>query len=248
MCIIAAPVRSVKSTQLFLVPSVGGKRQLTVYKNTVATASDNLMILPVPNPTTIRFEPGVMAYKNLFTDAKASFHALSVHPRHLERFYRDKSPLRVLDVGPYRASVAGSIADLERLDESVFFITANLRQFLEREYAGTGMGFICCQLRSGETAYEPIAYSHDLEEGTLFAPTMHYHLDGGAPDWDHEIFTIGTTTAAHRNHEAMFLPKEWNEISWDQMPPEFQHTTARRLHRWCAIGDYPNMDMRLRLA
>jgi hypothetical protein len=70
MCIISGPVISVNSTKILALPSNDGTRQLTVYRNAVATPESNAMCLPCPNPETIEFES---VPKDIFSQCSSSF-------------------------------------------------------------------------------------------------------------------------------------------------------------------------------
>lgn len=197
MCIITGAVRSVKQTLLFVAPSLSfydsnqEPRQLTVYQNTVDTMQENLMILPVPYPDTVRFERDVMQYATLFEDLHSSLQ----HPpitlsapatRSLSTRSSPATPLPVFDVGSYRVSVVPSVVELDRLNRGVFSLSEDLKELLHREYAArppliaSPFGFLCCKLRAGAQTYEPLAYSHRrLHVNRLFVPTMHYHAHHG---------------------------------------------------------------------
>ncbi len=265
MCIITGPIRSVSSTKIFVAPSRSRNRQLVVYSNTVATEGRNMMILPVPNPASVQFEEGTMHYENIFEDAAASFYdpnaTLSMNRGPI--YESAEAPLPVLNVGSYQASIAMNIGDLQRLDAAVFSITPELIQMLQRSYGARGLGFVCCILKAGGNAYEPIAYTHDREHpGFIFVPTKHYHMEFApssfyyahmnalradseyADDWDHVIYSVGTKPSlAHLNGDGTFLPTKRNEMNWGQFPPEYQYGPGARLCRWGKRGRFDNIDL-----
>jgi hypothetical protein len=258
MCIISGPVDRVSGTQIFVAPSLDGRRQIVVYKNTVATRQPNMMILPVPNPTTVRFEESVMRYATLFEDAAASFTKFSAYRGGEAAWSRGTlsvapAPLPVQIVGPYQASIVPSIEDLDRLDPTVFQMSAELHNLLTSTYAfganHAPIGFVCCVLRAGKHAYEPIAYSHDITEGSLFVPTKHFHsgetLRELAQDWDHEIYSLGTDLSrAHKQFDTThYRPRPQNEIQWRHFTAEFRHPPSRELRLWSCQGVYTNTDL-----
>ena len=278
MCIIAGPVKSVSSTRIFVAPSTQGDRQLTVYSNTVQTDARNLMILPVPNPQTVQFEPKAMQYKNLFQDAKYSFHTRMLESATLSMTRSaPHSTLDVIDVGSYKASIAYSVDDLLRLNAGVFGdLNPKLLDMLRSTY-GDRFGFVCCILNEGGNTYEPIAYSHVRGSAhSLFVPTKHYHVHNINPlieysyanesirnfyegalhaatkwsdDWDHEIYSIGTTAAsAHKQGHTDYIPKEKNEIDWSQFSSGYKWGPNHRLHRWCMQGEFHNVDLEFTVA
>jgi hypothetical protein len=268
MCIISGPVNSVKSTKIFVAPSLSFERQLTVYRNEVATEAQNLMILPVPHPETVQFELDVMKYKNLFKDVEKSFHTFYYESLCMSDTRSGVFPtsLKVVNVGSYKASVADSVDDLTRLDPSVFAVLNPELIAMLREMYGKEMGFVCCILKKGGNKYQPIAYSHKRAEGsTLFVPTKHYHVEDTssmehsfansrfhsnkwADDWDHEIYSICTTAdSAHKQSREQRVPKDYNELKWDQFPSDFRWKSGQRLHAWCVSGEFPNVDLEFTL-
>jgi hypothetical protein len=253
MCIIVGAVRSVTGTQIFVAPSVGaangGDRQLVVYSNSVDTPAENLMILPLPHPETLKFEKDVMDYAGLFKDLKASLYkemTLSVM-----RSAPPSKTLDVFDVGSYRVSVAMSFQDLYNLNKQIFPFSEDLYKMLQSTYPPR-IGFLCCALKPGETQYKPLAYSHRRDEATkLFVPTKHYHLGEdtqATADWDHEIYSVGTVVSAHRSQEELYVPRNENQVMWNKLPAEYQWGTNAKIHRWACKGEYPNIDVGFAIA
>lgn len=102
--------------------------------------------------------------------------------------------LQVHEVGSYNVSIAASLADLRRIDASVFVVAPNVDELLSRHYHH-GFGFIvACFRESGKK--HPLAYVHPAAaDGSVFVPTRHHHGGGGEEadaHWDHEIFSVGT--------------------------------------------------------
>lgn len=256
MCILREQVVSVGGTKIFVTPSQDATRQLTVYENTVNTAGPNMMILPIPYPETFAFEEGVMEYRDLFRHA-----AESLYIQRPEAFTRCAAapavapPLKVHSVGPYLASIALSILDLDRLDSTVFSpLATNLREMLLETYvdARTPFGFLCCRLRPGDVTYAPIAYSHATLPAGLFVPTKHYHghVEAFADDWDHLVYSFGTEEGyVHSLSEGNthYIPVSPNKIAWPRLPPPFRRSPDEPIRCWRKTGVYRNVDLVLPL-
>lgn len=183
MCIIALPVDSVGETQIFVAPDSTKKKQITVYSNVVDNNEEsNAMILPVPYPNTIQLID-LSNYKDIFQDCKASFdihnmtRSLGVSKSMYKSFDCDgPTKLEVHTVGGYSASIAMNLADLKRVDTTVFRLDDGCAELLQKDYSNPKYGFIICKLEKGQKEYHPFAYSHDLDDGnTMFIPTKHYH-------------------------------------------------------------------------
>jgi len=122
-------------------------------------------------------------------------------PRHKE------AKLEVVKVGSYSCSVAENLADIRRVDESVFKLTPNFDKLLAKYYAER-FGFVICQLQT-DGKQHPIGYVHDMvTPGELFVPTRHQHGNGGEETdahWDHKIYSLNTDSkGAGRTPEEEF--------------------------------------------
>lgn len=180
MCIISGSVKSVNNTQLFVARSKNGKRQFTVYANTVHTPlRNNMMVLAVPNPTTVKFHD-LSSYTDLFKDLENSFpkarSAMLSYSLEAGSTKYEKR-IKVEQVGSYNASIVPSVADLKNLDPEYFYVDSKLIDFMEHTYGSyVNIGFVVCGLRQGNHEYHPFAYSHDIHHSNkLFIPTKHYH-------------------------------------------------------------------------
>ena len=267
MCIISAAVKRVAATKLFAMPSRDGKRQLTVYTNTVDTAATNVMCLPVPAPATFAFEK---VPKDLFKQCSNSIQVVRDEPtwgRSLMLSASNSRPyLAVQSHGSYEVVLVPTMDELDRIPPSFATLTPQVIEFLRSNYP-TGFGVVLCRLRAGSTAYEPFAYSHALEGDRLFLPTKHYHshpIDyslGGRPanwweedhlpgdaDWDHEIYTLQTDAKQAHNVGPKKVPKYNNEIEWDEMPAEFRAGSSYKVHLFEREGSgYRNEDLQFPL-
>lgn len=253
MCIILGQVSSVSSTHLFVVPSVSGTRQLTVYKNTVDSPEDNLMVLPIPHPESLELHK--LKYKKLFSQLRDSVESLTRGPSYpyplgsLALTRSCSAVLPVYDYGSYKVSVALTLEDLFRLDTTVFELPEGSVDFFAKHYSRE-FGYLCCQLKPGKKEYEPVCYSHDLHSsGKLFVPTLHYHIHEGhthtdAADWDHSVYSVGTTPVANLGYRS----KSENEVVWSKLPEGFQWRKTDPIRLARITGHHPNHDLSFALA
>jgi len=204
MCIFNRAVAEVKGTKI-LVGRIKDGRQLTVYENQVAmdaSTTSNAMILPCPfngkekiDLVDLSSQPGI------FAACEAAFpRQRQPQPQSRGMSSPRSSKLEVHQVGSYSISIAESLADLRRIDESVFKVADNVDVILAKHYS-EGFGFIICKFNSGEKRH-PVGYIHPLlneEEGTMFVPTLHEHggdEEAKEADWDHSIFSLCCTEAS----------------------------------------------------
>lgn len=195
MCMLSWEISHVGKTQLFACPSLDGTRQLTVYSNVVDTPADNVMVLPVPFPESVKFET---VHKELFRECTDSF-PKSRGRGVSESLYCDhksRSELKIIDHGSYQVVLVPSLADLERVPSGFAAISEGLRDYIRTSY-NPSYGVIVCKLKPGSINYEPFAYSHTLLDSShisdssineisyfpsrkqLFLPTRHYHKHKG---------------------------------------------------------------------
>ena len=173
MCIISGPVLSVNSTKILVLPSKNGRRQLTVYRNAVATPDSNAMCLPVPNPHSVKFET---VPKDIFTQCSQSFARKELTLSARSWSGNTRSALPILSHGSYEVVLVPSMNDCDRIPSSFTTLTEDVIAFLQRSYPAE-FGIVLCRLKKGNSDYEPFAYSHDIQaNGNLFAPTKHYHV------------------------------------------------------------------------
>jgi hypothetical protein len=232
MCIISDPVNRVAATKLFAMPSRDGKRQLTVYTNTVDTVATNVMCLPVPAPATVAFEK---VPKDLFKQCSNSIQVVRKEPSWsyslMPSASKSRPHLAVQSHGSYEVVLVPSMDELDRVPPSFATLTPQVIEFLRSNYPA-GFGVILCRLCAGVATYEPFAYSHALESDRLFLPTKHYHSHDtiGNADWDHEIYTMQTDAKQAHNVGPKKVPKYNNEIKWDEMPAEFRAGSSYEVH------------------
>jgi len=215
MCIVSNRVEKMAKTKILVARN--NKRQLVVYENKVTNRiANNAMILPVPNPGTLRFD-NLKNYPNVFKDCAKSFadmDALLTNSRTLSfgtRCSKSKS-IAVFSVGSYNVSVLSNFEDFSRLNKDFFDIDEDCLRTLE-DYKTLPFGFIICQLKTGDHTYHPLAYSHDIINNQIFIPTKHYHGEYNeriVDDWDHDIYLY--------NIDSSKLPGKFNfnlrRFSW----------------------------------
>jgi hypothetical protein len=201
MCIIARKVVTVSDTKILCAISGDRRRQLIVYSNKVENVTnDNMMILPVPNASTLLFHD-LTNYTDLFNDCEKCFIEpasgfFSTNDFNFSKNFKYKSkPLNVFNVGSYQVSVANTLSDVTRADANVFQVSPSLNHFLTTHYSGSQWGFIFCKLQTGEGAhvYHPFGYSHDIFGDEVVVPTRHYHDHGvnTQPQWLRPTTTPG---------------------------------------------------------
>ena len=248
MCIILNEIVSVNATKIFVAPDKSKTKQFTVYKNTVDSPAENMMILPVPHPESLQLH--TPRYGDLFDDL---FKSVSRIPSRSSSRGESlsysatrsiASILPVFDYGSYKVSIAPSLEDLFRLDTTVFDLPDGIEDFFATHY-NKEFGYLCCKLKPGKQEYEPVCYSHTLHSsGKLFVPTLHYHVhsnhtDTDAADWDHFVYSVGTTPIA--NLEFTSNPK--NQVVWAKFPEAFRHTQTDPIRLARITGHFKNHDL-----
>jgi hypothetical protein len=240
MCIISDSVNHVAATKLFGMPSVDGRRQLTVYTNTVDTAKTNVMCLPVPNPGSVKFETVPDKFFQQCADSiqKEAIWGARSFSLSLSNDGPTKPYLAVQSHGSYDVVTVPSIDDLDRIPPTFAVLTAEVIQFLRTNYPAD-YGVLLCRLRTGTVRYEPFAYSHDMaDNGCLFLPTKHYHvhtddMSSRNPYSGMDSFSpyasfsggamINNTTTADWDHEIytiMTIPREAHNTAPRKLPKE----------------------------
>jgi hypothetical protein len=115
MCIINDPA-DVSSTKILVAPNSENYSQITVYSNEVNTMSDNLMILPVPHPNTIKLI-NLENYNDIFKDLEKLF---TIQDTYGTLGVTGRGIIKVHDVGSYLVSVANNYDELNMIDKIVF--------------------------------------------------------------------------------------------------------------------------------
>jgi hypothetical protein len=123
-------------------------------------------------------------------------------------------------------------------------MTPELYQFFGNHY-NREFSFLCCKLKRGTEAYEPLCYSHPMHSsGKLFVPTMHYHVhdnevDTDTADWDHTIYSVNTEEKANRGYTSNY----YNNVNWSHFPEEYQKLNVSSIRCARIDGQYPNKDI-----
>lgn len=242
-------------------------RQFTVYSNKVRLENDKpvAMILPVPNreldPNNIRLidtsqytqpqDDIFLALRIMFEKSIESGAFLSAKSSDCD----DSEPLlAVKECGSYLYSIVPSLTDFVRLDTNKLGggrPKENVIKLLKDEY-GTQkheFSFIVCCLKSSDSEYHPIAYTHPmLPNSKLFVPTKHYHGDNHDrnPDWDHEIYVIGADvqddfgiSLNHGYFKPNQIPKHYIPYIISNNQLKSKHIRQKRIHG----SQYPNIDI-----
>ena len=250
MCIILGEVRSVSKTKLFVLPNNDKTRQMTFYSNAVNTPKQNMMILPVPNSDN-SIELHTIKYKTMFTDLEKSVRSLSrdqSYNHNTRSLYASASPrdstLEIIAHGSYLVSVAPQLEDLLRLNMNVFELTPEVYHFFAKHY-NREFSFLCCVLKPGLEAYEPLCYSHPMHSsGKIFVPTLHYHkhenkVDTEHADWDHTIYSVNTEEKANLG----FTSNYYNNVRWTAFPEDYQKLNVTSVRCASLHGHHPNRDI-----
>lgn len=225
MCIISQRAR-VANTRIFVALNQDHSEQLVVYSNRVATEPGAVMILPVPNPATVRLID-LSKYPTIFDDLNASFETLSYsNSRGGVREDSFRSELPVTQVGGYAVTMVPSPEDLDRVSRVSFGdIAKPLQHLLFQLYPQ--FGFVVCRLNVAETQYHPIAYAHrPPSERRLFVPTYHVHGGGGGggeeatAHWDHEIYALNANQISYFNTTSRYGSSRY--IQRAKIPFEFE--------------------------
>lgn len=194
MCIISKPAHVAK-TEIFVALNATLTRQLTVYSNQVATEAGAVMILPVPDPASVRLID-LSGYAKIFDDLNEAFRqftfsASSAKPP------SSSATLSVVRVGGYLVTIVPNAGEFGNLSLEIFGeVNRSLALALAARYPN--MGFVACKLNNALTKYHPIAYEHVAENKQLFVPTYHLHDHRGefaeekTAHWDHKIFSLNT--------------------------------------------------------
>ena len=114
-------------------------------------------------------------------------------------------------------SVAATLGDLRRTDKNIFIIAPGIDKMLRADYSN-GFSFVICRLASAEVKASPVGYiSARSSCNKLFVPTKHGHSGGDKnkrhqADWDHAIFSFGTTKTRGPKPSEMKPPKRHEYI------------------------------------
>lgn len=253
MCIISLPVDRVNATKIFSCFTENQSRQFVVYSNQVTTPlTNNMMILPVPNPNSVEFI-NFSHYPQFFEDCQKNFVRYRPPEYYATRSFSasldmtERTVLPIFQVGSYIASIVPSVRDFDRLNPRQFPVPPDLHAVLAKQY-DADFGFICCRLKQGTHSYHPFAYAHDIHQGGLmFLPTFHYHshtysgLKDISADWDHVIYTVGTDFDSTRQDNYKFKPSDAFQIQ--KLPESIRWIRKCKMNRYSKYGSGKNKDI-----
>lgn len=204
MCIINNNVDNI-STKILAFPSKDGKRQFTVYSNTLSNLTSNLICIPVPNPQSLRFEN---IDSDIFNQCGSSFQNTT-----------NKTTNNTTN-DSYTVTFINSINDLHQSG-----LKPGIIAFLKTSYPT--FGFLLLTLKMGNITYTPFAYSHDIQN-KLFFPTKQYmELDwfhfiwsffNQKVKWNYELYSANTPIICHKSSKHML---NVNNINWSTIPYDF---------------------------
>jgi len=203
MCIINNDVDNI-STKILAFPSKDGKRQLTVYSNTVSTTESNLICIPVPNPQSLRFED---IDCDIFNQCNSSFN--NIYSSN-ENTTNDS----------YDVNFINSINDLNQSE-----LKPEIIKFLKTSYPN--FGFLLLTLKKGNITYTPFAYSHDIQNNLFFPTKQYIELGWLRYIWSffdqtltqhNELYSANTPIWCHKSTKQML---NINNINWSTIPYEF---------------------------
>jgi hypothetical protein len=233
MSILTDEVRCVENTSIFVTLNMAGTNQLTVFKNNVETPTENLLVIPVPHPSSIKIID-IKNYKNIFNDCENCFENMNDERQIVPTNY---SP--IVKIGSYTLSVVPSFDELKRTYYKYNIPVKFMKEF-EGKYDKT-FGYILCKIKKGNYTYHPIAYMHQaLEKGKIFLPTYHHQklnksehtpkIFDKLADWDHIIYGAMTDIDTTENDKYRFVTPE--PIRWNYFPEEFHWASRAYLRRF----------------
>jgi hypothetical protein len=260
MCIISQPVKEVESTKILVAIGSDQSRQMIVYSNRVDNEiSTNAMILPVPNPKTIKFHD-LSKHKDIFKDLDSvfkSFITMNSLSYSSDSFARNQT-LKVFDVGSYQVSLAYSVNDILKVNQDVFQLSPGCYDLLKSSYTAN-FGFIICKLKQGDSTYHPLGYSHQIINKTnIFIPTKHYHEHVSLDDieyqieetnkdekWSHNIY-LYNCKGENNLIKSMGMDHIWNTnnpLLFNYNDIEFDFGHCKNLEKYTIKGEKPNIDL-----
>lgn len=210
MCFIEKEIKSSPNTQIFIATNVDKKRQIVIYSNKIENLiDDNFIIIPVPNPTTIKFH-NLINYENFFDDCKKNFNLnLDSKYKKLNNYVDENeyTPIKKDNIGSYKISIALNLQRLFALE-----INETLKKILSAFYHQPYWGFIICKLDHRVQYYNPIIYSHDIIDNKIYIPTRHFIKK---MDWSEaNYWELGMPI----NPNSGPVNKAWNESTIDNSP------------------------------
>lgn len=254
MCILTQKVALVARAKALCFLNEKGTHQLTVYSNFIDTRGDNIMILPVPNGSTIEIVD-ISQYKTILEDFHYSFEYDGDVEWSKEKGLQEEKWVNIVPEkkrGNYEFAVVSNFQELKGLDKTYFSIPDECLRKIKKEYSTSKSeyGFIICKILKGARYYNPIAYTHKvLDTGTLFAPTKHefeYSLEftGDIPDmlknktdtvdWDLELYSF--LSNMDNTSEKKWIHKKDVIVKWIHIPEEYRWASRYPINYFSAEG------------
>ncbi len=255
MCIISNEIKFVKNTKILCALSDDRKKQLIVYGNEIDNVTNNnAMILPVPNPQTIKFHD-LSNYTEIFYDCSKCFYRNTFGIKSISK----SASLIIYDVGSYQVSIAMDLNELQMVDNTIFTMSPKLNDFLTKNYNDMNFGFIICKLKKNNNKYHPFCYSHNLLNNKIFIPTKHYHVhnvmqllylflpfnNNMSDDWSHEIYLYNVKP----NEQILNMNSSteiWcNKSYLKNNKFDFLFGNCIKFTKICIIGKHENIDFEI---
>ena len=266
MCIISKPVNKVTATKILVAIDESRTRQLIVYSNKIDNVSQaNAMILPVPNPTSIKFHD-LSNYDNIFADLSIAFRKQFIVSTNSFSYSSSSSSssirLPVFTVGSYKVCIANTLSDLKLVDSSVFELSEGCEETL-KDYP-QNFGFIICKLASGLEMYHPFGYSHEIiDEYSIFVPTKHYHAHAQSleifdrfrnagpvhssfdEEWEHDIYLYNVKGKMISDMSTYMGQYIWNKENPLKRKFDFAFDKCKLMEKHTINGNNKNVDIML---
>lgn len=248
----SGPIFGVQNTNILCAINFNRTRQLIAYSNQVnSIEANNVMILPVPNPETVKFHD-LSYYPDLFEDCYKDFQMEYGLGEGMDSF---NPYLKIINIGSYVCSLAMNKEEILQIDPGTFEINENLDKLLDdyKDY-----GFIICKMLENENNYEPLCYSHDVDNN-IFIPTRHYHIDTendltvkDIEKWEHNIYihNVDNINKSSLDKEIKYSLSLCEEYEWCHINKRLLNTLGFNLlpddnnyHRLKIYGQYKNIDL-----
>lgn len=202
------------------------ERQLICFSNEVFNkTSDNIMILPVPNPSTVKFH-NLIPTASFFNDLDSNFFKVSRQETKgievpLPILYNVSTPTWV------KYEEISVFTSIEELCSSVH----NINEDILRSKYPKSFGFVVCKLNQNITEplkYWPIAYSFDIYKSTsVFLPTLHssmlqkdwLHTKVGVCEYNIYVMNYDNDTMENLQLESILLGN--NVADWTYVPTTY---------------------------
>jgi hypothetical protein len=210
MCCFSKEVESVSNTQICVLPSTlnGADCQTVVYSCEVSMkrgGKQTAMILPAFNPGN---NPDNILLHDMsdcryfFTDLDRLIQKPTYKSAVMQTnsWSESSAPLKVKQVGAYKVSVAPSLQDLKRIDQSVLPINLDLLKEFDKRYSAEHSYVVAAFDPDGPQSAEfsPFAYTHLKSPLGWFVPTLHFHSSKMQPaeEFDHTIYLCNSVVPA----------------------------------------------------